>query len=372
MLSNKIKSATVIFLFLLPLLSIGQENELNKYLSEKENKKITSAEKLVNKGNKVLEELSPMEEEIAALKNSDGRIKTRKINKLNKKIAEEKLKAAVYFEDGYAKHIKVLDKRLKEMEKAGDTKAGQIRDEADDLEKKARKQFNKSERLSEPGEMVELAELAQENQNKAIAVQETFLLAALANIQTEEEPVEELAAVMEEVADTTSAIIEEEVAMEDSISNSNLQTTPTDLTPEPSNAGAAVVAAGAGVATVATLTNESTEEPVETEIPVIEEVETPVIVEEVEDQNTDVFLSIQILADKQKASTAQITQAYSGNLDVIEKIGNGWYRYSVGKFTNIDTAKETMKNEGIKGFIVAYNVDDRISVKEAIELIGTN
>ena len=57
-------------------------------------------------------------------------------------------------------------------------------------------------------------------------------------------------------------------------------------------------------------------------------------------------------------------------MKVIEKVGSGWYRYSVGQFTDATTARETMQKEGIKGFIVAYNKDERISVKEALEIIN--
>lgn len=378
MLKSITKSTFIFILFCLPVMSNGQKNELKNYLSEKENKKIASSEKLIKKGDEIIGKISSLEEEVNALKNTEGRIKTRKINKLNKQIADAKLKAAVYFEDGYEKHLNVLDKRIKAMEKEGHSDATQTRNEVKALEKKANKQYNKAERLSSPDEMVEMVELAQENQNKAIEIQEAFLLSAL-NIESQDEI----------IAETTASVEEATVEPTDSISANNQppventlneQTTTEAVEPivEPASVATSVstplgnaALVGAGAATVAVVATEPEPSPVETTLN--EEIEQPVVAEAEEETTSevkDVFLSIQFLADKEKATESQIKQAYSGNLKVIEKVGSGWYRYSVGQFTDATTARETMQKEGIKGFIVAYNKDVRISVKEALEIIN--
>ncbi|MCU4176602.1 hypothetical protein [Carboxylicivirga sp. N1Y90] len=366
----------LICLFILPLTSIAQSNKLSAQLDEKENKKIESSQKLIKKGNSILLESEEYEKEVEALKNADGRIKTKKINKLNKKIAENKMKAAVYFEDGYNKHIKTLDGRLKGLEKAGNSEAEKVRDEVKQLQKKAQKQYNKAERLSSPDEMVELVELAQENQNKAIEIQESSLLKILAAGTT--------VAIVEEVIEE-EPVASNEALVQDSIShepepvnqspvaeNLELEANPDLTTPNVVDPNAALVVAGAGVGAAAIITT-PTEETETSQVPIEEEEASPEIIQEevitkpiVESQ---VFLSIQFLADKQQASSEKLKQAYAGNMEVIEMIGDGWYRYSIGKFTDVETARNTMKDESIKGFIVAYNKEERISVREAMELL---
>jgi len=81
-----------------------------------------------------------------------------------------------------------------------------------------------------------------------------------------------------------------------------------------------------------------------------------------------VFFSIQILADRNKATSAAISKVYSGSMPIIHVNSDGWHRYMVGKFNNLEEAKKKMSSEGIKGFIVAYNGDNRIPVQEAVEL----
>ena len=121
MLNHLFRSTIVLAMLIFPLLGNAQTNELKKHLNEKEIKKLTSSEKLIMKGNSVINEVKQLEEEVETLKNAEGRIKTRKINKRNQKIAETKMKAAIFFEDGYGKHINTLDKRIKALEKARDS-----------------------------------------------------------------------------------------------------------------------------------------------------------------------------------------------------------------------------------------------------------
>lgn len=93
--------------------SSAQNDDLQKHLSGKEIRRTTSAYKLIDKGDKIVDKTKAIQEEVDALKNADGRIKTRKINKKNKKVAEAKTLAAVYYEDGYKKYLSVLNNALK-------------------------------------------------------------------------------------------------------------------------------------------------------------------------------------------------------------------------------------------------------------------
>jgi len=364
MLNHLFRSTTVLAILIFPLLGNAQTNELKKHLNEKEIKKLSSSEKLIKKGNSVINEVKELEEEVEKLKNAEGRIKTRKINKRNEKIAETKMKAAIFFEDGYGKHINILDKRIKALEKEGNSEAAQTRNDVHSLEKKAKKQYNKAERLTSPADMIEMLELAQENQSKAIAVQEKFLLSVLESNSTKEEvieitePEEEMVTVIDTTTVTESQI---EPAVEE-MESTNVPVS----TIEPEATATTAIATGAAVTTVATIAEETQELPEEESINAVNEEAT---VEEPEPVK-DVFLSIQFLAEKQKVSESQLKQAYSGNLEIIEKTGSGWYRYSIGKFADVAKAQKTMQDENIKGFIVAYNKDERISVKEALELIS--
>lgn len=370
----------------LPINTIAQSNSLSAKLNEKENKKINSAQKLISKGNTILSESEEDEKEIKKLKDTDGRIKTGKINKLNKKIAANKMKAAVYFEDGYNKHIKTLDGRLKDFEKNGVNDAEKIRSEVKILQKKAKKQYNKAERLSSPDEMVELVELAQENQKKAIEVQKAGLQKLLTGASA--------ITLLEEDEKITEEIPETEIVPQDSITHTNTETNPMDtnetpgaelntaaVAPSATNPNMGLVTTGVGAAAVAATVTNTEEEQTATEASdeaTMNTITEEKIIEEetsVEENITapisdsPVFLSIQFLADKQKASNEKLAQAYQGELEIIEMEGDGWFRYSVGKFTDVETARSKMKSEGIKGFIVAYNENKRISVREAMDLL---
>ncbi|MCG8580533.1 MAG: hypothetical protein MI866_11475 [Bacteroidales bacterium] len=378
-MSNTIKITFIIVLVALctaPLQAFNKE--FKELLSSKELKRLESAEKLIAKGDAFIDDTKALEKEVEQLKNADGRIKTGKINKRNKKIAQIKTKAALYYEDGYKKYIDVLDDRLKEIEKSGNSEARQTRKDTKALEKKARKQYNKAENLSSPEKVIELLELAQQNQQQAIELQTKSILSLSEYL--EEKPV----LIAEEVSAVDSAMVEPVIA----------ETTPLeqDTATVTAELPVAVPAAETGIVPVAapalamgatTIPLDSTlvevaDEPlgvsaeeatlVVTETPLVEETVVPVVKEEAP-VNPDIFLTIQIMADKKKATDEQINSVYSGNQKVIEMTINDWYKYSIGKYQSLEKAKADMKSENIKGFIVAYNKNERISVKEAVTLL---
>jgi hypothetical protein len=93
-------------------------------------------------------------------------------------------------------------------------------------------------------------------------------------------------------------------------------------------------------------------------------------IEEAKPVEVDVYFSIQVLADKKPATVPQQKIVYKGSRKVIENMGGGWYRYSVGKFKSYSEAASTMKMEGIKGFVVAYDGSERITTSEAKKILG--
>ena len=83
-----------------------------------------------------------------------------------------------------------------------------------------------------------------------------------------------------------------------------------------------------------------------------------------------VYFTVQILADKKPVSDSKIRTIYKGSLPVVENQGDGWYRYSLGKFDSYPAAKKALAESQVKGYVVAYKNSDRISVREAISLIS--
>ncbi len=83
----------------------------------------------------------------------------------------------------------------------------------------------------------------------------------------------------------------------------------------------------------------------------------------------EVYFTIQIMADRKPATNVQLSTIYKGNRKTIENKGDGWYRYSVGKFNEYQKAYSCMKDEKIKGYVVAYHGSQRISTSEAKALL---
>ncbi len=340
------------------------QREVEKILDQGEVKKFAKADKLIAKGDAILDNTIGLEKEIETLRNAEGRIKTRKIDKKSKASAKYKMQAAIYYKDGYNTKIKVLDKRLKTAEKSGDSKAANAREEVKVLEKKARKQYNKAENLISYEEAVEMVELAQENQQKALDVMtKTLITGVTAEVQEESgaEVIEEIPVAVQDTLVTP----EPEMEVTQQATSESMEELATEGVVPPSGTEAAVVV-GTTAAVVAAVSTEEALQVDETEV--VDEVVVP-IEEPIADSNKDVFFTIQILAGKSKIAEAQIEQAYSGSNKVIEMTGDGWYRYSIGKYNSIEKARQVQTDEGIKGFIVAYNDGKRISVKEASELL---
>lgn len=90
------------------------------------------------------------------------------------------------------------------------------------------------------------------------------------------------------------------------------------------------------------------------------------------DAGEDVFFSIQFLATRQPVTDERVKSVYNGPLPVIKDEGEGWYRFSAGKFSSVEEALEEKEPEGIYGFIVAYRNGERISIARAREYLSVN
>jgi hypothetical protein len=83
----------------------------------------------------------------------------------------------------------------------------------------------------------------------------------------------------------------------------------------------------------------------------------------------EIFFSIQVLATRQPVSDQRVKSVYNGHLPVIESEGEGWFRFSAGRFATVEKALDEKEREGIYGFIVAYRNGERISLTRAREYI---
>ncbi|MGQ1889951.1 hypothetical protein ACT29H_05860 [Thermophagus sp. OGC60D27] len=78
-----------------------------------------------------------------------------------------------------------------------------------------------------------------------------------------------------------------------------------------------------------------------------------------------VFFSIQFMATRKDVAHGHVKQIYNGGLPVIEVKDDGWYKFSAGRFDSVGEALRIMKEQGIQGFIVAFEGEERISLQLA-------
>lgn len=222
-----------------------------------------------------------------------------------------------------------------------------------------------------------MLDLAKENQNKAIALQEQFLLRSFNEINgaTNTEALAESEPITTST-DSISTNIEVETVAQNVITTDSISQTAveTETIVAENTMATDTTTATISSAEKSTITPEEALALINEETPAAAQPEA--VVEQIETDNkestsivSDVFLTIQIMADKQKVSENDLKNAYNGSLELIEKEGNGWYRYSVGRFADKESAQKIMEEEGLKGYIVAYNKTQRISVQEAIEIL---
>jgi len=83
-----------------------------------------------------------------------------------------------------------------------------------------------------------------------------------------------------------------------------------------------------------------------------------------------VFFSIQFLATREPVTERRARGVYDGLLPVMRSSGDGWHRFSAGRFESVAAATKMMKKERIHGFVIAFKGDKRISIKKAEQLIN--
>jgi len=365
----------------------SNEDSVLKKLPDRSAKKIAKAEKLLAKGNSILKDAKKYDEEIDANK---AKYSKRKIKKLTGKSIKIKLKAAPYFEDGYVKKSKSLLKVMKDLRKVNPQLSSRLKEievNANKKIKEAKKLYRKADDVSSKTGSVEYYDSGNEDLVEAINIMMEGLQLVY-NIDGNEN-----VEVIEAVGDS---VVAKDEAVETKMTQEKEVTVKpqTVAVPEDQNVAPAAVAAGTGIVAVAAVSNnndkkaiEEQQEPVSSENTKVTEEEqlnkSEAVANSGESANDnisavqaeenkavgDVFFTIQFIADKKPVSEDVLRSKYSGQQEIVKMESDGWYRYSAGRFTDLQKAKEVMKSENIKGFIVAYKNGERITISEAIGLL---
>jgi len=82
-----------------------------------------------------------------------------------------------------------------------------------------------------------------------------------------------------------------------------------------------------------------------------------------------IYYEVQIAAHTVPISAKYIKEnIYNGNMKILERREEGWYKYTIGHFKNLDEAdKLLIKVNVAKAFVVAYKNNRRVPIKETTE-----
>ncbi len=306
--------------------------DIKSLLSQSEYSKYQKAERFISKGSGII-------------KSEDSSGKTMpSSSQAKREIDMKKEQAYLLLKDGYNMKLRVLNgyfedylNKNSEIAESDKQKVIGIQSVINDGTEKSKKLYAQSRKTSKLSKSIKIQEEAQQIQLDAIDSAEKGLMLVQ---DFKEVPVEKQVVLTEDTV--AKEVVESKPIIEEKV-----------VEPE-------VVAVAALPVAVVVADKEEVKEETETVVEVVEE--NPV--------ETNVYFSIQVLADKKPATVTQQKMVYKGSREVIENMGSGWYRYSVGKFSSYSKAASTMKTEGIKGFVVAYNGSERITTSEAKKILG--
>jgi len=352
--------------------NIYSQNNLN----ESEQKKVSVAEKKINKAEIIVKKADGYISQIEVLKN-DGRVRTRKILKLETKANNIIIKSSSYYKDGYGKkystYSKAVQRHLKDGSLQNNFETNKV--DAHKTYKTGRKWRRKSNSQGNVDKGVEFLLKANEVEGTAIESLVDILNHVGDNNQYQETTSESVEDTSSMVSDVLSAEPEPQAITEipqDSILATSADTLNTEealqVNPVPSDSvyTAPIVQEALAVSSedaIAAVTP-AIEEAAQVAEPAIEK-----ITETAQAENLATYFTIQFLADKQPVPKEKLSSMYNGPLEINKHEADGWFRYSIGKFTDINKAKEALQTSGVNGYIVAYNNNNRISTREAIEIL---
>jgi hypothetical protein len=90
-------------------------------------------------------------------------------------------------------------------------------------------------------------------------------------------------------------------------------------------------------------------------------------------EKEDIFFKIQVISSTKKLDKDSLRKVFQIKEKLIEETNNGLYKYTIGKFKTYESArnfKESMDMNKYIPFVVAYKNEIRISVGEAMQILG--
>lgn len=80
-----------------------------------------------------------------------------------------------------------------------------------------------------------------------------------------------------------------------------------------------------------------------------------------------VLFFVQICAAKQPLNDHYLGTKYKGNLAVVERTEDGWYKYQIGETADYKEIKRTLKESGVRdAFVVAYQAGKKLSLWQVL------
>lgn len=311
-------------------------------LSGKYQKKLKQADDLLRKGEMLFAEAEETANEIDVIEKAD-RKQVIKMTRLQEQEHRLNRSAGSYIEDAHRMQYKILARALKKGCRTGYIKT----------EPKARRFFEegvafrrKSDQVSFRGNIVNLLEKATDLEQKSLNLLASILLKVSMLDETD-----------------LALVTEQTFCNGDLTKEANEETGWVSDLPEPDTV---VVDIG--------IMEEVNPEPDTVRSRLSQLTEPDLVQAKVPEVDTStepaVYFTIQILVSRIPLAEQKINATYNGKLPVFKNRGEGWYRYSAGKFVSLSEAKDALELEVIKGFITAYRGQKRITVKEALMTRG--
>jgi hypothetical protein len=314
------------------------EQEVIRKMSNGELKLIQRSDRKLNRADKYATEIREFDRAIESLQNAKGRIRTGKINRIERQINELMTRALPFYKAGYKFRYQAFDKYIKAKSRGDE---GEVILKAQEKFRQGSKLYRKSDNVSSEKRQSELIALGNQKKMEALNILVTIAKPLETPVVAEHKPnvplVDEVTPLaVSEVQPADTVINIPEIMPEESVPV--VVQTPTPVTPTDSMA-------------------------------VVSSVEPSKTTPKATSVREDVFLTVQLMASKTQVPRDQLRQKYSGNEDIMEMRTADWYRYVVGKFTSVEAAKTFMANSNLQGIVTAYKNGERISVQEALSLI---
>jgi len=337
----------IIILLFFCFLFISVQSQ-NNGLTSSDIKKIEKAELKIKKAEAVVDKQEKYTSQIKELEAS-GSGRVGKIERLQTKANGIVIKSASYFKEGYGQKYKTFRSAVKREMGEGNLPETMINQltQAHKAYKIGRKWRRKSDGNPDVNKGVEYLFKANGIEKDAIAGLEK----AMNNYERKELIPEEENVVAIEI---DSTIFIPDTTKNQVLSESPLLTELDSIAPQDTLNQNSLAMDSVGIVFSDTI-NSTIQEPI-LEEPVKEELDT--------------YFTIQFLAEKQPVPKEKINSLYDGPFEIVKNEAEGWYRYSFGKFTSLDEAKEMLTKSGVRGYVVAYHNGSRISTREAIDILS--